>query len=166
MKSGHFPLRRASFTDLLLKSLQEAMISSKNFKVRIAATTALGAVKESWFGQDKKVQTGSINFMLANLELAMTATDDLVGSDFGEFRYQQQLREQVILIYYANYIDYLHPNAFCTLKVESCRRMIHYCLFFFICERDNDSTIDRRKYTTIIPKKAFQMIEKKPVLFS
>lgn len=74
------------------------MISSKNFKVRIAATTALGAVRETWFGQDKKVQVDSINSMLAKLELAMASTDDLVGSEFGEFRYQQQLREQVTVI--------------------------------------------------------------------
>lgn len=142
------------------------MISSKNFKVRIAATTALGAVKKSWFGPDTKLQADSIKAMLANLELAMTSTDDLVGSDFGEFRYQQQLREQVIYIYYAYFIDYLNPNAFCAAKIESSSRLIPYFLFFFICETDNDSTIDRRKYITIIPKKTFQIIEKMPVLFS
>lgn len=88
------------------------MISSKNFKVRIAATSALGAVKESWFGQNSKLQSSSINSMLENLNLAMTATDDLMGSEFGEFRYQQQLKEQVNIIYYAYYIDYRNPDAF------------------------------------------------------
>ena len=88
------------------------MISSKNFKVRIAATSALGSVKDSWFGQDSKFQSSSINLMLENLNIAMTATDNLVGSEFGEFRYQQQLKEQVNIIYFAYFIDYRNQDAF------------------------------------------------------
>ncbi len=74
------------------------MLNSKNFKVRIAATAALGTVRRSWFGINEKEQYKCINYILENMELAMTKTDDLVGSDFGEFKYQQQLREQVYSI--------------------------------------------------------------------
>jgi hypothetical protein len=74
------------------------ILTSKNFKVRIAAASALGEMKSlGQFGGDKAEQRQTLNSVVSSLQDALAKTDDLVDSNFGEFKYQDQLKEQLTL---------------------------------------------------------------------
>lgn len=93
-----FPIGQASYTPSVFKSLTNVIHTSKNFKVRIAAASALGEMKSlGQFGGDKAEQRQTLKLVVTSLQDALAKTDDLVDSNFGEFKYQDQLKEQLTL---------------------------------------------------------------------
>ena len=96
LRSPHFPMGAASYTPHILKSLKTAIVSCKNFKVRIAAAGALAEVQSlNRLASNVVEQKRIAAELIETVSLALTKTDDLVGSQFGEFKYQDQLKDQL-----------------------------------------------------------------------
>ena len=98
LKTPGFPLGPTSYTPLILQSLSSAVLNCKNFKVRIAAASALGEIQNlDQFGMDRQDQVEAFNKTIESLKKALGTIDNLVDSRFGEFKYQDQLRDQLTL---------------------------------------------------------------------
>ncbi|KAJ3190954.1 HEAT repeat-containing protein 6 [Irineochytrium annulatum] len=92
LRADHIPLVSVSWRDPILTALTTATRSCKNFKVRINAAAALCGPRggAAVYGGKDKVQA-----MIKVLEEAKATAGILEDSTFGEFRYKEQLEEQL-----------------------------------------------------------------------
>jgi hypothetical protein len=85
-----------SFTFDLVKSCISCILNSKNFKVRIAAANALGQFSSlESFGATSTEQVSKVEEIIQVLDTALQSRFDLVEASFGEYKYQEQLKEQL-----------------------------------------------------------------------
>jgi hypothetical protein len=91
LKSQILPIEKATWRRPLFIALTNAITTSKNFKVRINAATALSVPSRvAQYGGRTDVEN-----MLTVIRNARQKVDDLTGSAFGEFRYREQFLSQV-----------------------------------------------------------------------
>ncbi|KAI9206071.1 armadillo-type protein [Polychytrium aggregatum] len=88
-----FPIGTTTWTPMLYQALFTAIQKSKNFKVRINATLALMKPRQrGWFGTRR---SGLLRTALVTLTEAMEGINDFGEVDFGEFKYQEHLGNQL-----------------------------------------------------------------------
>ncbi|KAJ3037848.1 HEAT repeat-containing protein 6 [Rhizophlyctis rosea] len=97
LKHSHFPIGRTSWTDQVYESLLNAMRKCKNFKVRIGAAVALATpMKVEMFGEPRGKGVGMVRKVMGRIVQAMEGVDDLEEVGFGEYKYGEQLRVQLM----------------------------------------------------------------------
>jgi len=92
-KNKNFPIGKSSWTSTLIMSLLKSIKSCRNFKVRINAANALLQLT-------MKEQYGSLDLVKDTLECILNSLeniDDLANTKYGEYKYQQQLKEKVFI---------------------------------------------------------------------
>jgi hypothetical protein len=90
-KNKNFPIGKSSWTSTLIMSLLKSIKSCRNFKVRINAANALLQLT-------MKEQYGSLDLVKDTLECILNSLeniDDLANTKYGEYKYQQQLKEKL-----------------------------------------------------------------------
>jgi hypothetical protein len=79
IKIPHFPLGMTSYTPSIITSLTNAIRTCKNFKVRIAAASALGEFQsQKQFGMNKTEQQFALTSTIVAVKEALNSIDDLV----------------------------------------------------------------------------------------
>jgi len=90
-KNKNFPIGKSSWTSPLIMSLLKSIKSCRNFKVRINASNALLELT-------KLEQYGNFDLIKNTIECVLSSLeniDDLANTRYGEYKYQQQLKEKV-----------------------------------------------------------------------
>ncbi|ORX55482.1 ARM repeat-containing protein [Piromyces finnis] len=93
-KNKNFPIGKALWTSPLIMSLLKSIKNCRNFKVRINATNALIELKV-------KEQYGNNDLIKNTLECVLSSLeniDDLANTRYGEYKYQQQLKEKLYIL--------------------------------------------------------------------
>lgn len=88
-----FPIESCSYAGLVWSCLINTVKKSKNYKVRIHAASAL-ATPKTWQKYGSKL-SDLVTVMEAVLEAFATADEMDENVGFGEFKYKEQLREQL-----------------------------------------------------------------------
>jgi hypothetical protein len=91
-QNPHFPMGQASWTQDTLMTLAEAISQTRNYKVRIHACSALCALQQ-------RVQLGNQQcyvHIVQTITTALASVDSMEHTVFSEFKYVEQLKEQLI----------------------------------------------------------------------
>ncbi|KAI9096255.1 armadillo-type protein [Phlyctochytrium arcticum] len=96
LKTPAFPIGSASWTKSIYAALADAVLRCKNFKVRISAATALSSpLAIAQFGRGPTEQQENLTMTLEALLTAAQNIDRLDEAAFGEYKYREQLQEQL-----------------------------------------------------------------------
>lgn len=94
LQAKGFPFGKSSWTDLVFSVLLRALLKSKNFKVRINAAACIECIGRL-DGMPARLDQKHIVDCLQSLVEAAKNVDVLHDVEFSEFKYQEQLLEQV-----------------------------------------------------------------------
>ncbi|OUM56986.1 hypothetical protein PIROE2DRAFT_18174 [Piromyces sp. E2] len=109
-KNKDFPIGKSSWTSPLIMSLLKSIKNCRNFKVRINASNALLELTTKEQYGNKDLVKNTLECVLSSLE----NIDDLANTRYGEYKYQQQLKEKLytLLDIIMNiYIEILDKNS-------------------------------------------------------
>ncbi|CAG8467088.1 2678_t:CDS:10 [Paraglomus brasilianum] len=95
LRNVHLPISSDTWANMLYEALIKAMTSAKNFKVRINASLALS----SPVARDKYGNQQTLAKVFEAVVYALENVESMAGAGFQEFKYQEQLRMQLISTY-------------------------------------------------------------------
>ncbi|KNC98329.1 uncharacterized protein SPPG_09399 [Spizellomyces punctatus DAOM BR117] len=96
LRTDAFPIGRASWTDAVYESLIGAVVTCKNFKVRISAAAAIaGPTTRDRYGTTELGASRNITKSMQAMVTGLENASNLDDAAFGEFKYGEQLSDQL-----------------------------------------------------------------------